>query len=265
VEVGALIDATSISDEVQDLPAVSERYRRAITAVVAEYRRRPEVMAIILAGSVVRGEGGLTSDLDFWLPVDADYRRRKSFLVGDVPVEVFTNPPEQIMRCISSGDYHAMHMMGFGTLLWLREDAKAHTLVPRLRQWCRAGYALGPPPLGEEARKMRRYAIIDRLQDAYDILRSDPPMANLLMSQVVDQALDLYYAERRVWQPKGKRLLLDLRARDADLARLIERFAAASDAEVRHQVLLVILDHIMGKARYGWDDWSWESALERVR
>ena len=258
-------DATTTSDEVQDIPAISERYRRAVAAVLAEYRRRPETLAIILAGSVLRGEGELTSDLDFWIPVESDYRRRRSFLIGDVPVEVFTNPPEQILRYISSGDVHAMHMMGYGLLLWVREDTKARDQVARLRKWCRAGYTLGPRALGEEGRKARRYAIIDLLQDAYDILRSDPHQANLLMSRVVDLALDLYYAERRVWSPKGKRMLADLRTRDPDLARRVERFAAQSDAEVRHQILLSILDHIMGKARYGWDDWSWESGLERVR
>jgi hypothetical protein len=236
-----------------------------VAAILAEYRRRPETLAIILAGSVLRGEGGLTSDLDFWIPVESDYRRRRSFLIGDVPVEVFTNPPEQILRCISEGDYHAMHMMGYGLLLWVRDDVKTRDQITRLRKWCRAGYALGPAELGDGGRKARRYGIIDHLQDAYDILRSDPYQANLLMSRVVDLALDLYYAERRLWPPKGKRVLADLRTRDPDLARRIERFAAQADAEVRHQILLSILDHIMGKARYGWDDWSWESGLERVR
>jgi predicted nucleotidyltransferase len=258
-----LSDSTAISDEVQELPALNERYRRALHTVVNDYRRRPEVLAIIVAGSVLRGEGAATSDLDFWIPVDSDYRQRRSFLVGDVPVEIFLNPPEQILHCISGGDYSAMHMMGHGVLLWVRDDAKE--TIRRLRSWCRTGYAQGPRPLSEQARHARRYSIIDLLQDAHDILRTDPAMANLLMSQVIEQALSLYYAERRIWPPKGKRLLADLRARDPDLAVRLERFVTLTDPEVRHQLLLAILDQVMGRGRYGWDDWSWDSTPERVR
>ena len=112
--------------------------------------------------------------------MDSDYRQRRSFLVGDVPVEIFLNPPEQILHCISGGDYSAMHMMGHGVLLWVRDDAKE--TIRRLRSWCRTGYAQGPRPLSEQARRARRYAIIDLLQDAHDILRTDPAMANLLMT-----------------------------------------------------------------------------------
>ncbi len=262
-EVALLSDSTAISDEVQELPALNERYRRALQAVVADYRRRPEVLAIIVAGSVLRGEGAATSDLDFWVPVDSDSRQRKSFLVGDVPVEIFLNPPEQILSCIATGDYQAMHMMGHGLLLWVRDDAK--DTIRRLRHWCRAGFAQGPRPLGEQPKRARRYAIIDLLQDSHDILRTDPAMANLLMSQVIEQALSLYYAERRVWPPKGKRLLADLRTRDPDLALRLERFVTLTDPEVRHQLLLAILDQIMGRGRYGWDDWSWDSTPDRVR
>ena len=85
--------------------------------------------------------------------------------------------------------------------------------------------AQGPRPLGEQPKRARRYAIIDLLQDSHDILRTDPAMANLLMSQVIERALSLYYAERRVWPPKGKRLLADLRTRDPDLARAIAMLA----------------------------------------
>ncbi len=256
-------DSTAISDEVQELPGLNERYRRALHAVLNDYRRRPEVLAIIVAGSVLRGEGAATSDLDFWILVDADYRQRKSFLVGDVPVEIFLNPPEQMLHYIAAGDHHSMHMMGQGVLLWVRDDAKA--TIRRLRSWCRTGYAQGPRPLGEQERRARRYAIIDLLQDAHDILRTDPAMANLLMSQVIEQALSLYYAERRLWAPKGKRLLADLRTRDPELAMRLERFVTLTDPEVRHQLLLAILDQVMGRGRYGWDDWSWDSTPERVR
>ena len=256
-------NGTGTDEVVQQLPPLSERYRRALLMVLHDYSRRADTLAVIVAGSIIRGEGSTTSDLDFWIVIDSDYRQRKNFLVGDVPVEVFMNPPEQVLRCIAVGDYHAMHMMGHGLLLWVREGHGP--LVARLRQWCRSGFALGPRPLGDETRTAQRYAIIDQVQDAFDILRTDPSMANLLLEKVVDMALALYYAERRVWLPKGKRLLADLRGRDAVLAARIERFAALAEPDQRHQLLLTILDHIMGHGRYGWEDWSWESPLERVR
>lgn len=249
--------------EIEQLPPISERYRRALNTVVDDYSRHPDVLAIVAAGSILRGEGHTTSDLDIWITINSDYRQRKSFLLGDVPVELFVNPPEQVLHCIAAGDYSAMHMMGHGLLLWVR--AGQEDLIGRLRSWCRSGYALGPRPLGAEARKAQRYAIIDQFQDAYDILKTDPAMANLLLGRVVEAALALYYAEKRLWPQKGKRLLQDLRTRDAALAARVERFATLTEAELRHQVVLAILDQIMGRGRYGWDEWSWESGLDRVR
>ena len=123
----------------------------------------------------------------------------------------------------------------------------------------------GAARAGDEARKTRRYAIIDQVQDAHDILRTDPAMSSLLMGRVAEQAVNLYMPSGASGCPRAKRLLADLRLRDRNWPCAWSASPPSPTLDKRHQVLLLILDYIMGRTATVGTTGPGESALQRVR
>jgi hypothetical protein len=222
-----------------DLEQVPPAYRAAAAAVRAEFAARPDVQAVLLAGSVLRGEGGPTSDLDVWVISDTPDRRRHNRIIAGVPVEIFVNSPAWIAHYLAEGDNSAMHMISTGLLVYVRADAAA--AVDALRERVLAVYAQGPAALSAEALARHRSFLVDAWWDVQDVCDTDPPSATLAMTSVLNQALVLYYAERQAWRPKPKRLLADLAARDPALAAVVRAYLAADDLAARRAALESIL------------------------
>jgi hypothetical protein len=231
-------------------------YRRAAQAILAEYSARPDVLAVLLTGSVTRGQAGPTSDLDVWVLTDAPERIRRSLIVDGVPVEVFFNSLAWTERYLAQGDVSAMNMVGYGWPAYLRADAAEP--VADLQARARAAYEQGPSaPTADETGRRRNLAI-DTLLDAQDTLESDPPVATLVLNNALEQVLRWYYAERQVWMPKLKRLPADLDARDPALAAAVRAYLTAMDVPARYAALLRVYDEVY-PAGHGLEQWCWES------
>ncbi|MFO7631557.1 MAG: nucleotidyltransferase domain-containing protein, partial [Caldilinea sp.] len=71
-----------------------EALRSAATDVLAHY----DPIAIIAAGSILRGQGGPTSDIDLYVLHHAPFRQRLQRRYNGVPFEIFINPPQQVRR-----------------------------------------------------------------------------------------------------------------------------------------------------------------------
>jgi len=184
---------------------MNDETRQKVTqAVVEELRARPEVTGIVLArpGS---GRYDETSDLDFYVLLNASWRQRLQFIRDGAPVEVFMNPPAQVERDFREGETATIGMLAFGQLLFDR-DGETEPLLVRAR----ARWEQGPDALDENASLFARYAIVDALDDARDMLEQDPAAAMLAINETLRACVHYLYADARRWRPKAKNLPPDL-------------------------------------------------------
>jgi hypothetical protein len=233
-------------------------FAAAARVVVADYAPRPDTLAILLAGSVTRGQGDPHSDLDIWIVSGGRTRQRRSVVLHGAPVEIFHNPLGRTERYFAEGDASAMNMVGYGWPVYVRDDAQE--TIAALQARARAAYEAGPPPLSPAAEAPLRYMVVDALWDAEDSLAA---AAALTLHAALDHLLRYYYAKQALWQPKWKRVPADLAARDPPLAASVERFAAAGDTDTRYAALRAALDRVM-PAGYGAEQWQWETIPEDV-
>lgn len=186
--------------------ALPLRYHAAWDRLVANLRGDPEILGATVSGSVLRGEGGPTSDLDAYVLVKGSARRRATYLCEGVLVEEFRNPEPWIRRYLASaeGDPPAFHMLGYGAVVVDRDPA-----FGELRAAARAAYDAGPRALSAEAARWQRYLVWDGWCDVKDLLsiRGDPGAALGLMQLEVWRAVDTLFALNRRWSPKRKRAL----------------------------------------------------------
>ena len=210
-------------------PGLPAGYHRAWDSVVAALHADSQVRGATISGSVLRGEGGPTSDLDVYVLVHGRHRWRRTYVCEGVLVEEFRNSEAWIERYLREQDHIAMHMLGHGTRV-LDRDGRLGVLCGEAR----ALHARGPAALSEQAAVARRYAVWDGWCDAKDLLATGDPAQTIgwIQSQVV-RAVEARHALERHWAPKGKRLLTTLRPWDPTMAELLTRFWMTREGDVR--------------------------------
>lgn len=221
--------------------SLAARYHAAWKHVVARLLADRRVLGATISGSVLRGEGGPTSDLDVYVLVRGRRRWRENGPLRGVYVERFFNAPCWIERYLETGDAPGLHMLGYGVVVVDR-----HAVFRRLRRRARARLARGPDALTREQRLWQRYLVWDAWLDAQD-LRAEGARAPLLafLEQQVAALVAVHHRLRRRWPPKAKRMLASVQAWDPAFARRLRAWLAADrrstatlfrryDALVRH-------------------------------
>ena len=127
--------------------------------------RYPDADCAFVAGSIMRGEGTMLSDIDLVVIFKhVETAWRDSLLFGDFPVEAFVHDPETlhwfIDQDVERGRPTLPNMLAEGRLI----GPRIATGTP-LQIEARQILATGPPPLAGERLDTIRYQITDRLDD----------------------------------------------------------------------------------------------------
>jgi predicted nucleotidyltransferase len=205
--------------------------------------RFPDSDCAFVAGSLVRGEGSITSDIDLVvLYPSLPQAYRKSFIYRGVPVEAFVHDPETLLW-FSEQDREAGHptligMLSEGVLIGPRRDAGA-----AFQQRSRHILAAGPPPLGAEAVSRLRYAITDKLDD----LEARRTRAEVI---AIGAALHPLLAELVLrgnghWNGSGKWNARLLREFDPEIAEAIERAFVILYSGMDVRMLVELADQLL--------------------
>lgn len=185
--------------------------------------RYPEADVIFLAGSVMRGEGTATSDLDIVVVYkELKHAWRESFVFEGWPVEAFVHDPataayffEEVDR--ASGFPFLPRMVDEGF-----EIPTSTAISTGLKQKAKALLLLGPPALTSEKIAQARYGLSDLLDD----LRAPKNNAEIraMGVRLYEELADFYLRSRGLWSAKAKHIPRALMAADPAFAG---RFEAA--------------------------------------
>ncbi|GAA4874302.1 nucleotidyltransferase domain-containing protein [Kitasatospora terrestris] len=217
----------------------------AVDAAQALVRERfPEAVAAFLGGSLARGEGTDTSDLDVVVirPAPAEVYRETLVWRGR-PAEVFVHTPESV-RTMFAWD----RANGVPTMASLCADSLVLRSVggaaEQVASWARDTLRAGPRPLSADALALRRYTVTDLRDDLLDCRDADERLAVAALLHVA--AGELLLAAVGAWSGKGKWLARRLRAAAPDLGgRLLADYralAAGGPAEPLGATVTAVLD-----------------------
>ncbi len=211
----------------------AERYVRAT------YRSH----GIVIAGSIVRGEAGPTSDLDIFVVHAEPWRIREQKRFSGVPTELFVNPPERIRGYFASehreGRPSTAHMFATGEVL-AGADEVVLELVREAREWMARPIELTPAQLAS-----KRYEAIDTLDDARDAVEHDPPTARLLLATAVTQIAAYAFWKRGLFQPRRKQLVAALATIDPIAAARVRTFTASTGRDA-FRAVVSLANHVLG-------------------
>lgn len=222
-------------------------FDRAAAEVEAYVLATYAPIGIVIAGSIVRGEGGPYSDLDVCVVHDQPWRLREQRRFAGVPAELFVNPAAQVRRYFASehreGKPNTAHMWTTGEPIEpvapvIRE------LVAEARDWLARPLEVTPAQLVQ-----RRYFVVDVLDDARDVIGVDPAAASLLLADAVRHIVGYAFWKVGKFQPRRKDAVRALAAIDPEAAALVRRWAACGPEAIPEALVAVeaLVRHVQGE------------------
>jgi predicted nucleotidyltransferase len=195
-------------------------------------------MAVFAAGSIVRGEGTASSDMDLVVVfASLAFAYRESFRFDGYPVEAFVHDPETLEYFFVDVDRPS----GVPTLPQMIlegvEIPAANDASRRLKQLAASVIEAGPPRLDAQTEQRMRYFVSDLIDD----LRAPRSRDELVAAgtRLYEQLADYHLRRQGLWSAKGKAIPRALQRVDPELCR---KYSQSFDALFRLADATAVVD-----------------------
>lgn len=237
-------------------PPYDGALRQAVQFILDRFD--PDILGIVVSGSIIRGNPNATSDLDIYVLRSQLARQRLQRLFNGVPAEIFVNPPRQVHRYLAEeqaeGRPITAHMLATGFVVLQRDP-----VVAQLREQA-ALLLASRPGTTPQSLTMARYMAATSYEDATDVAGHDPVTAAMLMSQAVSQMLDYYFLAHGQLRPRPKELLATLATQEPALGALAIGYWQASSFSQQLALAEQLADRILGVRGF----FEWETEPETI-
>jgi hypothetical protein len=239
------------------LPHLAKPYADALQAALEYIHTRYAPTGILLSGSIIRGNPHPASDLDFVVVHPQSWRQRTQRWFGNVPGEMFVNPPFELERAMhrdaTSGRPIMPHMLATGVILHDPDD-----VVHELQQLAEELLAKGPA-CSAESLNLQRYAIATWFEDAGDIAQVDPDLASTFITGALLSSVRLMFLDNGRWIPRHKLLLSEFERRYPDWGTLVRDSLRCTSVVEQLEMAAPFIQHVAGMTGF----FEWESAYNR--
>lgn len=187
--------------------------------------RYPEAKVVFLAGSIIRGDGTVYSDLDLVVVYQSlPCAYRESFYFAEMPVEAFVYDTETLHFFLTESDRQA----GIPSLAQMISEGIEVPAVSEfsqvLKTMAHSVLAAGPPILSQENVDDLRYQITGLVDDIRDPRSSEELLAT--GTELYEQLANFYLRTQGRWSAKNKSIPRILRTVDP---LVCDRFVEAFD------------------------------------
>lgn len=240
----------------EDFPKLDERYSSGLHTAVDYVLARYTPLGLIVGGSIVRGNPGPTSDFDIYVIHDQAFRQRLQMRFQGTPAEIFINSPAAVRRYFAdewkAGRPITAHIFTTGVVV-INRHAVVDQLICEAQEWLTK-----PPALSAAELLWKRYLIVDGLDNARDLIESDPANAAFFLHDAVQAMLNYYFLASNQNLPRYKEIVATLEKMQQPLGGLVRSYYGVSDARQQLALAEQIAQLIIGTTEF----FEWESAQE---
>lgn len=206
--------------------------------------RYPDADVIFLAGSVVRGEGTKTSDLDIVVAYESlQNAYRDSYFYGGWPVEAFVHDLQTLKYFIQKVDAPT----GVPSLAAMVSEGielpSATSLSRRLKEIASDSLQAGPAQWSAKEIDSSRYLISDLIEDVREP-RSKSEM-NAVAIQLYNAISNHYFRSKGLWSAKGKTIPRRLHRIDTVFADKFELAFESVFTQGKTEDLIALADDVL--------------------
>lgn len=240
------------------LPDLSPPHTKALEEAIEAINERFDPEAIVVSGTIVRGNPQPSSDFDIVVIHDQPWRQRVQCFFNGVPAELFVNPAYQIRHAFEAEARDARpvlaHMLATGVIVLDRTG-----IAGELTAQATASLARGPH-MDPAWLELRRYGIATAFEDAVDLELIDQSRSRTLALQALTDAIDWWFPAHGLWRPRPKSLLTNFEQHCPDLGATARQAISSSDLSQCLEHTATVLTGIIGATGF----FPWESTPEAV-
>lgn len=230
---------------------LAPHYLPALEQAIAHIDAQFDPQAIVVSGSILRGNPDPGSDFDIHVLWAHPHRRRIQLHFAGVPAEIFLNPPEWIPRYLEQeaqqGRPLTADMLASGWLIRDR-DGQMQQFIDMARSQLAAGWLVSADTL-----QRMRYEAALLFEDAAEVFRRDPHTARLLQASAIEAGLRCWFASQQRFLPRPKARLAMLAETAPDLHGLVLEALQASTAHAPSATLALARALIGAEGFFCWD------------
>lgn len=245
----------SFPNEIQ-LPTLAEPYQSGLRLAIDYILARYSPLGLIIGGSIIRGNPGPTSDFDIYIIHDHAFRQRLQKRFRGTPAEIFINSPAAVRRYFEDewkdGRPITAHIFTTGVVV-INQDPIVDQLIQEAQEWLAKR-----PALSEAELLWKRYLIVDGLDNARDLIDSDPANAAFFLHDAVQSMLNYYFLAANRNLPRYKEIVASLEKADPTLGGLVRSYYGVSDARQQLALAEQIAQLMIGTTEF----FEWESVQE---
>lgn len=181
--------------------------RDVIEQMLNAIEREHAVQGAFLTGSYARNAPLKTSDIDLFIIVSGDWRKKEIRHLEGYEFELFFNPvwklDQELDESVSQGDSSTVSILRDAVIL---RDLGGELV--RLKSRALGIWNGGPPAWTSLEQELTRYRISDLVKDAEDMCVSgNPDSFKILVGIVLREIMEAHFGLRCQWLPKHKYLL----------------------------------------------------------
>ena len=235
-----------------NLPVLLPRYDVALRAAMDYILSNFEPFAVIVSGSIVRGNPDPSSDFDILVIHEHGWRRRVQRWFEGIPAEIFINSPAWVEGYLTQeaaeGRPIFAHMLATGVVVF-SSSPKTERIIGMACASLEKGASFS-----EAALEQQRYVAACLFEDAMDVAGRDSVTAALILGRAVDATVKYWFATRQRFSVRSKEQLLVLGAEDPEVGRLIEQTLLAPKMELRVSAARELAQSVLGHT--GFFEWD---------
>ena len=224
---------------------LQEKFEKALEKYVNKIKKNKNVIGILLSGSFVHSEPDKNSDLDVYvLTKDSKFRERGNTWIDGVEIEYFFNPIKQVeeyfKKELKERGPHTSHMFVNSRILFKRGKE-----LNRLIEEAKKVLNKKRPKMSSVSKEISKYQIDDLEKDLEDtFLKKDKAAFSLVANRIIEESLDIFLKDSRVYPEKPKRILVLLKKIDGKFASLFEKALVETNIEKRYSDLIKLTRYI---------------------
>lgn len=239
-------------------PLLSPPYDAALDLALQFIHETYEPVAILVSGTIIRGNPHTNSDLDLVVIHDEPWRQRTQRFFNGVPAEIFVNPSFQIERTFdqetAAGRPVMAHMIASGYILH-----DPFNVMAGLRSTALRCIEAGPQVSAEKMTQLA-YLVTASFEDAVDIADIGPDRSRVLILSALDEAAKLAFLKAGKWIPRSKLLFSELDSLHPELASATRRAIAASTTAEAIASAEPVIQDVAGAIRF----FEWETEPQHL-
>jgi len=229
---------------------LGNKYRLALERFVRKYKRNPNVVGILVSGSIVHSKPDKNSDLDVYIVLNkSKFRERGNTWINGVETEYFMNPINYIRgkyfkeECLGEKSPATSHMFVNSVVLY-----KKGRILDKLIGEAKGILRKKLPQMKRFDVEQAKYTLDDYKKDLEDTYRKKDYFAfNLIFNETLQKCLEIFYKVKRQAMPKNKRIGENLKSLDIEFLKLFENALKEEDQKSQMTIIKEVIRYIETK------------------